>query len=288
VTPDERLAAIITALESIGVSCLVMGGHAVRFYGLARNTNDFDLHIAPDPWDDLADRLASTSTFRGSTVSEGPSWRRHAFKRFRIGTLPDGSDEWLEFWRENHLLAPHDELRRRSRTGRYGGRDIAFLGLGDLIRSKETERDRDWEDIRRLEEFRDADLLAARGRGEVEPTVVLGHLRSRAGFGHLVQARAFDDPAAVATALAAATNPITQAFLLPFAPAAELPADAPLPIEPVVADRLRQLVGGSSLHLSLVEVVRRRYVQFRKDVDRRDKESLQAALAASRTPPSPK
>jgi hypothetical protein len=40
--PDIRLAEIVAALEGAGVRCLVMGGHAVRYYGLSRNTIDFD------------------------------------------------------------------------------------------------------------------------------------------------------------------------------------------------------------------------------------------------------
>ena len=59
--PEQRLAAIIGALKSVGVSCLVMGGHAVRYYGLSRHTNDFDLTLARDGWDDLAERLGITS-----------------------------------------------------------------------------------------------------------------------------------------------------------------------------------------------------------------------------------
>lgn len=50
--PEERLAVIVTALESVGLSYLIMGGHAVRFYGLQRHTNDFDLTLAPDGWAD--------------------------------------------------------------------------------------------------------------------------------------------------------------------------------------------------------------------------------------------
>jgi hypothetical protein len=38
VSPDERLAQIISALEAVGVRCLVMGGHAVRFCGVERRT----------------------------------------------------------------------------------------------------------------------------------------------------------------------------------------------------------------------------------------------------------
>lgn len=76
--PEERLAAIVTALESVGLSCLVMGGHAVRYYGLNRHTNDFDLTLAPDGWDDLADRLARTGLFPGgdSSSATSPTARR--------------------------------------------------------------------------------------------------------------------------------------------------------------------------------------------------------------------
>ena len=46
--PESRLAEIVAALEGAGIPCLVMGGHAVRFYGLSTNTFDFDLHLAPE------------------------------------------------------------------------------------------------------------------------------------------------------------------------------------------------------------------------------------------------
>ena len=56
--PEERLAAIVGALEAGGLSCLVMGGHAVRHYGLLANRTKHDklaqcralLHVeAPAP-----------------------------------------------------------------------------------------------------------------------------------------------------------------------------------------------------------------------------------------------
>ena len=191
VTDEFRLAAIVAALEASGVSCLVMGGHAVRFYGLARDTNDFDFHVSPESWGDLAARLEQCPLFPPGTVAEGPSWRPDSFKRFRIGTLPSGGDEWLEFWRDNHLLAGHADLKRRAVTGRYGGREVPFLGLADLIRSKETERDRDWGDILRLEEFADARSLAALERGELTPSGALATVRSRAGFGRYCLAGTF-------------------------------------------------------------------------------------------------
>jgi len=47
-------------------------------------------------------------------------------------------------------------------------------------------------------------------------------------------------------------------------------------IEPVVLARLRTTAPASPLHLGLVEVVRRRYIAFRKDADRRDKQMIRA------------
>jgi hypothetical protein len=274
VTPDARLAEVVSALEAVGISCLVMGGHAVRYYGLARYTNDVDLHVSPDQWDDLPERLARTKLFADRGVSEGPSWRPGAFRRFRLGALPDGRDEWLEFWRENHLLAPHDELLTRAERGPYGGREITFLGLADLIRSKETERDADWQDVAALEQFLDARLLANVRSGHLPPPDALASLRSQAGFlgyleaGHLTAENA-------GAALGRTMNPVTQAFLIPLAP--DAPAPPPVsPIEPIVLQRLHTTPPGSPLHLALVEVVRRRYIAFRKDVDRRDKERIRA------------
>jgi hypothetical protein len=78
-----------------------------------------------------------------------------------------------------------------------------------------------------------------------------------------------------AVALARTTNPVTQTLLIPFAPNAPVPEPV-TPIEPVVFARLRTTPPASALHLALVEVVRRRYIAFRKDVDRRDKERTRA------------
>jgi hypothetical protein len=79
VNPETRLAQIVAALEEVGITCLVMGGHAVRYYGLRRHTIDFDLHLAPDDWDDLAARLTGIPLFTGQPLVEGSSWRPHLF-----------------------------------------------------------------------------------------------------------------------------------------------------------------------------------------------------------------
>ena len=89
-TGEARLAEIVKELGGVGVACLVMGGHAVRYYGLWRNTNDFDLHLAPESWDELRDRVARMPIFAGKALIQRPSWRPRTFCRFQVGTLPDG------------------------------------------------------------------------------------------------------------------------------------------------------------------------------------------------------
>jgi hypothetical protein len=281
VTPDERLAGIVTALESVGLTCLVMGGHAVRFYGLQRNTTDFDLHLAPGRWDDLTELLAGTDLFSGGPVLEGDSWRPHAFRRFRIGRLPDGREEWLEFWRENHLLPAFADLAARRETGLYGGRPLSFLSLPDLIRSKETERTTDWQDVEVLEEFLDARHLARVKGGVLDVPSALALLRSRVGLEGFLRAGHLSDPGAVSHALRGSTHPVTQALLLPFSPAAPMPETTPT-IEPVVVNRLRTVFPASPLHLTLVEAVRRQYRVFRQTADRRDKEAIRAGQGSPR------
>jgi hypothetical protein len=254
-----------------------MGGHAVRFYGLQRHTNDFDLTLASAGWDDLADRLTRTGLFAGTPI-EGNSWRPKAFRRFLLGNQADGQEEWLEFWRVNHLLAPFPEMYARREVGAYGGREVPFLSLQDLLRSKETERAKDWDDVTYLEEFLDARLHARVNAGDIVLADALVHLRSRRGFDTFLAQNQFANAEAILAALERATNPVTQAFLLPWAPQAAA-AEPVVASEPIVEQKLRSIAPASALHRALVEVVRRQYKVFCQNQDRAEKEATRAAQA---------
>jgi hypothetical protein len=161
-------------------------------------------------------------------------------------------------------------------VGSYGGRELPFLGLCDLIRSKETERAKDWDDIGYLEEFQDARLHARCMAGDIGLADALVQLRSRRGFDTYLAENRFADEAAVRAALGRTANPITQAFLLPYAP--EATALPPLvAFEPLVERKLRSVGPASPLHRSLVEVVRRQYKVFCQARDRADKMAIRAA-----------
>lgn len=281
-TPDERLAAVVSVLESAGLTCLVMGGHAVRYYGFHRYTSDFDLHLSADGWDDLVERLNRSSLATAGPLPEGPSWRPHAFRRFQIGRLDDGREEWLEFWRENHLLDAFPTLHARRENGEYGGRALPFLGLADLIRSKETERESDWDDVLVLEEFLDARSFAALGAGSADPSTVMCGVRSRRGFERVFQAGLLGNPDVVRTASAATGHPVSWCYLAPFAPG--IPDPPPeFGIEPVVVARLRTAGPGSPLHLSLVEIARRRFKARCQAADASNKQAIRASFAGGGT-----
>lgn len=275
--PACRLAEIVTALEQVGLTVLVMGGHAVRYYGIERNTIDYDLHLSPANWDDLGSRLNQSTLASGGPLAPGPSWRPGAFQRFLLGRLPDGRDEWLEFWRTNHLLPPFADLYARREEGTYGGRALAFLTLPDLIRSKETERESDWQDVAGLEEIHDGRLLHQVTVGALAVAQALAQLRSRRGLESFWQAGYLKDPAVVRQALGQTRLSITQAVLLPCAG-----TNAPLPfptvaMEPVVVNRLRTVAAVSALHLALIEVVRRQYKLAMQNADAADKQAVRAA-----------
>jgi hypothetical protein len=68
---EERLATIYGLIVDSGVPALVMGGHAVRFYGVSRNTFDYDVHFVGVEWE-AAGILGEDSLDSRHAVFRGP------------------------------------------------------------------------------------------------------------------------------------------------------------------------------------------------------------------------
>jgi hypothetical protein len=263
---EERLAQISRALQDAGLTSLVMGGHAVRYYGVDRNTVDFDFFTSAPSTRDVRERLLRIELL--ANAREGPSWRPDDFTRFEIGRLPDGREEWLEFWLHNHLLSSFGDLHARSEQGSYGGQSVAFISLPDLLRSKETERESDWQDIALLEEVQDARNLATH-----DAETILRSLRSRRGFERAVTSGLFHDWDAVRNAAAQCEHAVSFAFLLPIASDAVPTPKLRGTMDEAFLPMLRSAEFGSPRHLALVEVVRRSYKRHAMEVDRLDKQA---------------
>ena len=269
---EERLAALHAELRNLGLTGLVICGHAARFHGVERNTIDFDFHLALDAvaWAKLRETLSRSRLLEDCLV-EGPSWRVKDFRRFVIGRLPDGREERLEIWRRNHLLAPFPELWIRRAEGPYGGRVLPFLGIDDLIRSKETEREDDWRDVALLEEIGDERRFAA-ARDEATRGTALAAMRSRRGFERAFAAGLYAQATTLERASATATHPLALAYLAPFRPAAPLPPGRSPRIDELLSGPLRRALPGTPRHLALVEALRRLYRAEAMAADRLDKE----------------
>lgn len=269
-TPDQRLARIVQLLKKAGVDSLVMGGHAVRYYGVDRSTMDFDLVTSVNSPDALRLKLKAVDELRGAR--EEPVWRHTDVARFEIGKLADGRAEYLEFWLRNHLLADFSELKACAEIGQYGGEAIPFLALSDLIRSKETERESDWQDISLLEEIQDERLLAGANDCSIDKAGILARLRSRRGMDEAIQKGMLGDRTALSRCLLKTTHPVTAAFLAPFL---KEPA-----IQKTIASSvagidvmLASVEPGTSRHFALVEIVRRGYKRHAMELDRADKQN---------------
>lgn len=268
----EHLTKITSALDELKIPHLVMGGHAVRYYGFNRETTDHDLHIPADIGQNLSDLLRKTSLFDAAPPAEAPTWRGDDdFKRYVVGVLPDGKEEFLEFWIHNHLLDDFENLYGRREEGIYGGKKISFLALPDLIRSKETERENDWQDISFLEEILDQRNLS-NAKTETDIVSALSNMRSVRGLETAVNSGFLTNPLNAETAIKSAPNSITQAFLLPFIPniESELSLNDILPAP--FRKHLKLTEPCSSRHLALVEAVRLRYKRSMQDLDRLDKD----------------
>lgn len=266
--------AIADALDEAGVEFLVMGGHAVRYYGLERQTADFDFHLGLAASANLVARLRATRLFQSGMFREEPGWRGPDFRRFQIGVLPGGKEEWLEFWFKNHLLPAFDELYARRELGWVLRRQLPFLSLPDLIRSKETERDDDWRDVAFLEECLDqrnfAQLTDAASRVRA-----LSQMRSRRGFESALRREVLRDNEEAETALGSVTNPITAAWLVPSARDPARNRVAAL-FDQMLFEALSKCIPASGRHLALVEAVRIRYRQAAKAADAADKARFSA------------
>src|SRR5207245_136130 len=157
----------------------------------------------------------------------------------------------------NHLLAPFPEIYARRMEVEECGHRLSYLSLPDLIRSKETERDDDWADVRLLEEILDGrhQASATDHAGRVH---ALSQLRSRRGFEQAEAARLLGGSLELSEAIKRASHPVTCAYLLPFIHGAGVPSPS-LPLDPAVENVLRQLAPGSARHLAMAEAVRLAY-----------------------------
>jgi hypothetical protein len=137
----------LTCLNEAGVEYLVVGGHAVAYYGYVRPTRDLDVWVGVSP--DNARRLvqAVKSFFAGAELAGlSPEWFLDTENVTRFGTVPN----LIEILPK----VSGGEFARafaRRKTAEVDGQNVNLICLDDLIANKKASaRLKDLADIEQL------------------------------------------------------------------------------------------------------------------------------------------
>jgi hypothetical protein len=131
-----------------------MGGQACVFYGAAEFSRDLDLLVLAD--------AASIETLRSALSDLGaeqiavPAFEKDYLERghavhFRC-RREDVSGLRIDLMSALRGVDPFEDLWSRRTTIEVEGEPVDLLSIGDLVRAKKTQRDKDWPMIRRLVE----------------------------------------------------------------------------------------------------------------------------------------
>ncbi len=145
--PSHDYEEFIAALNAHGVRYLIIGAHAVAFHARPRATKDLDILLDPTPANARKALAASRDFFGGAdlgfTVEDitDPKWIiQLGFAPIRIDLLSKLSG-----------LAGFQAAWKNRVNARFGTASAHYIGLDDLIRSKEAAgRPQDRADVRVL------------------------------------------------------------------------------------------------------------------------------------------
>lgn len=145
-------------MRTSGARTLLMGGQACVLYGAAEFSRDLDLLVLMNP-DNLAcvvsglnDLLARAIAVPVTQPPLSPDllMRGHAF-HFRCHR-PDVEGLRVDIMSILRDLPPFDELWARRTTLEIDGEAVDMMSVPDLVRAKQTQRNKDWPMIERLME----------------------------------------------------------------------------------------------------------------------------------------
>ncbi len=148
---SEDFREFLTCLNAAGVEYLVVGGHAVAYYGYVRPTRDLDVWVAVSP--NNAERLvqAVKSFFAGAELTGlSPEWFLDAENVTRFGAVPN----LIEILPKVSGGEFASAFARRVTT-EVDGQKMNLIGLDDLLANKRASA--------RLKDLADVEQLKAEG-----------------------------------------------------------------------------------------------------------------------------
>ena len=144
---------VLSALSSRNVRCLLIGGQACIFYGAAEFSRDTDIAVLASS-ENLERLLSALDDLNAVTIAvpplSGEYLRRGHAVHFRC-SHPDALGMRVDVISRMRGVEPFEKLwDRRTTVEITPGTSCELLSLPDLVRSKKTQRDKDWPMIRRL------------------------------------------------------------------------------------------------------------------------------------------
>lgn len=153
-TPNPILK-VLSIFKTHEVRCLLIGGQACIIYGAIEFSRDSDFVILAVP--ENIGRLKKAMTTLDARSVYVPDFQMKYLRRghachFRC-EAEDVKGLRIDILSVLRGCAPFDELWKRRKTVAVKGETaIEVIGLSDLVRSKKTQRDKDWLMIKRLVE----------------------------------------------------------------------------------------------------------------------------------------
>lgn len=143
---DADLHELLALLIANQVEFLVVGGHAVAFYGYPRFTEDLDLYVRPSR-ENAARTMAALQAFGFGNVGIAAEDFVADDRVIQLGRAPNRVDLLTRLWGVDF-----DEAWARRVTGTLDDLPVAMLSKADLIRNKRaTARPQDLADAAALE-----------------------------------------------------------------------------------------------------------------------------------------
>ena len=135
------------------VHALLMGGQACAFYGAAEFSRDTDLAVPGDPanWERLKAALAD---LQADCIAMPPADIEFLLGGFAVHFRcrhPDAEGMLVDIMSRMRGVAEFPQLwENRTTLEGPDGTTYELTALSDLVRSKKTQRDKDWPTLRRL------------------------------------------------------------------------------------------------------------------------------------------
>jgi hypothetical protein len=165
---QNPIQKVLSTLSVHKVRALLIGGQACVFYGAAEFSRDTDLTLLASD-DNLALLRAALHELQARQIAVPPFEQHYLLRGHAVHFRcyhPDALNMRVDIMAVMRGVDPFDLLWER-RTHLIGddGQHYELISLKDLIRSKKTQRDKDWPMIRRLVE---ADYVARETPSDTE------------------------------------------------------------------------------------------------------------------------